>query len=361
MYVGRVDDGELHAGWVVSGAVLVTGASGFIGRALVTSLAQSGRAVRAATRHPEALVSRPGVEVVATGDLTGPIAWEQLLGGVDAVVHLAAIAHVGPGVAAELYDRVNHRATADLAAACVRAGVQRFVFMSSVRAQTGPASASIVRECDAPVPTESYGRSKLLAEAAVRAQPLAWTILRPTLVYGPGVKGNVASLTRLARLPVPLPFAGFIDAKRSLLGLDNLVSAVRYALDNADRTSNEIYLVADTDPVSLAQIVTALREGSGHSSRLFNLPPSYVAQLLRVLGRRDLWERLGGPLVVDTGKLVAAGWRPVHDTEAGLRRLAENAGLVATIQSYPRSASAADTRRMKLCAGILRPWTTRPI
>jgi nucleoside-diphosphate-sugar epimerase len=318
-----MDDDEFRTRPAVTGAVLVTGASGFIGRAVVSALAQSGRAVRAATRHPEEVTPRPGVVAVAVGDLARPIAWEPLLAGVDAVVHLAAIAHVGSGVASELYDRVNHQATDDLAAACVRAGVQRFVFMSSVRAQSGPASASIVRESDRPAPTEPYGRSKLRAETAVQGQPLAWTILRPTLVYGPGVKGNVASLTRLARLPVPLPFAGFTTAKRSLLGLDNLVSAVRYVLDNEDKTARRTFLVADGTPVNLAQIITALREGAGDPPRLFELPPSYLAKILRLLGRADLWDRLGGSLVVDTGELAAAGWRPMHDTEDGLRRLAK--------------------------------------
>jgi nucleoside-diphosphate-sugar epimerase len=303
--------------------VLVTGASGFIGRALVASLAESGRPVRAATRHPEELPSRPGVEVVTIGDLAQPIAWEPLLAGIDAVVHLAAIAHVGPGVAPELYDAVNHRATADLAAACVRSGVDRFVFMSSVRAQVGPASSSIVRESDAPRPTEAYGRSKLQAEAVVRAQPLDWTILRPILVYGPGVKGNVASLRRLARLPVPLPFAGFTKAKRSLLGLDNLLSVVRFSLEIAPKLTRETFLVADPEPASLAEIVAALREGSGHKPNLFNIPVSLFESALRIAGRSDLWERLGGSLVVDTSKLTSAGWRPLHDTDAGLRRLAQ--------------------------------------
>ena len=128
--------------------------------------------------------------------------------GIDAVVHLAGIAHAGPGVAEERYDRVNHRATAALAVAAHDAGVSRFVFVSSIRAQTGPAAERVVSERDTPRPTDAYGRSKLAAERAVAASGVPFTILRPVLVYGPGVKGNLRALMRLAALPIPLPFGG---------------------------------------------------------------------------------------------------------------------------------------------------------
>ena len=178
----------------MSGRVLVTGASGFVGRALVDALVGAGRSVRAATRERREGIFTPGVELAATGDYRRPVDWAPLLDGVDAVVHLAGIAHIGPAISEVDYDRVLHAATADLANACGKAGVHRLVFMSSVRAQSGPAADTVLTEADEPHPTEAYGRAKLRAEAAVRASGAAWTILRPTMVYGDAAKGNLARL-----------------------------------------------------------------------------------------------------------------------------------------------------------------------
>jgi UDP-glucose 4-epimerase len=264
------------------------------------------------------------VEAVAVGDLAEPVDWAPLVAGTSAVVHLAAIAHIGSGIPAAVYDRVNHKAAADLAAACVRAGVCRFVLISSVRAQCGPASVPVVREDDAPEPTEPYGRAKLMAEEALRATPLDWTILRPALVYGPGVKGNFASLERLARLPLPLPLGGF-TGRRSLLGLDNLIGAIRFVLE-APQTLRQTYLVADPGPLSLPEMLAALREGAGRSPGLFTVPPSWFKAALRAIGRGDVLERLDGSLILDVRKLVDAGWRPAHDARAGLRQLGHGDG-----------------------------------
>ena len=178
--------------------ILVTGASGFVGRALVAELADAGHSVRAAMRQPADIFPR-SVEVIAVSDLTRPVEWRPLLRDIDTVVHLAGIAHAGPEIAEEAYDRVNRLATAELAGAAKIMGIKHLVFMSSVRAQTGPASDTILRETDAPRPTDFYGRSKLAAEDAVRAAGVPFTILRPVLIYGPNVKGNFARLMALAR------------------------------------------------------------------------------------------------------------------------------------------------------------------
>lgn len=307
----------------MSERVLVTGASGFVGRALVATLLHEGRPVRAATRDPASCALPADAEIAALPDLREAADWAPLLDGVGAVVHLAGIAHVGPGVDAAVYDRVNHVATAELAAACAGASVRRLVFVSSVRAQSGAAVAHVLKESDAPRPSEAYGRSKLMAEEAVRSSAVSWTILRPVMVYGPGVKGNLARLERLAATPWPLPFASF-TGRRSLVGLDNLVAAISLALD-AKRMSGELFLVADPEPATLAEMLTALRRGAGRAPRLFALPPTLFEAALKLVGRGDVWERLGGELVVDPGKLIAAGWRPDPDTKAGLARLARAA------------------------------------
>src|SRR6266700_4029892 len=140
--------------------ILVTGASGFVGRALVEDLAAQGHRVRAAMRQPA---------------------------DINAVVHLAGIAHITSGIAEDLYDRVNRAATAALAAAAARDRIERLVFVSSIRAQSGPACDHPLTEADTPHPVDAYGRSKLAAEDAIRVAQLPFTILRPALIYGPGV------------------------------------------------------------------------------------------------------------------------------------------------------------------------------
>ena len=304
----------------MSGRVLVTGASGFVGHALVRTLVSAGIPVRAATRTPSATAFPGGVEVVAVPDHMQPFDWAPVLDGVEGVVHLAGIAHIGPGTDPAVYDRVIHAATAELVAACSRAGIKRFVFMSSVRAQSGACADGVLTETDPPHPTEVYGRAKLAAEAAVKAADIAWTVLRPVMVYGPGAKGNIARLQRLAETPWPLPLASF-TAHRSLVSLDNLTRAVVFAL-RAGVTERQTYLVGDPKPVTVAEIVAALREGLGRPPRLFAVPLPLFELPLKLLGLGDMWERLAGSLVVDPGKLIAAGWRPDADTLGALARMA---------------------------------------
>jgi UDP-glucose 4-epimerase len=299
----------------MTGRVLVTGASGFIGRALVTELAAAGRPVRAAMRQPADVFARE-VEVVAVSDLTRPVEWRALLKGIETVVHLAGIAHAGPEIAETAYDRVNRLATAELAVAARAMGIRRLVFISSIRAQAGPVATHVLDESDPPQPTDAYGRSKLAAEDAVRAANVPFTILRPVLIYGPGVKGNLARLLRLAKSPWPLPFGQFKN-RRSLLARQNLTAAIRLALET-DATAGETYAVADPAPLTLAEIVTALRAGDSRPPRLLPIPVTPIGAALKAMGRGETWERLGGELVVDPGKLLRAGWRPLVETRHGL-------------------------------------------
>jgi UDP-glucose 4-epimerase len=294
--------------------ILVTGASGFIGRAVVPALVAAGYGVRAAARGVP-IFDAP-VEAARHGDL-GVADWPVLLDGIDFVVHLAGIAHTGPGVPAAEYDRVNHQATAALAEAARKIGVRRVVFVSTVRAQTGPRADHVLTEDDAPQPTDPYGHSKLAAEAALARSGVAFTVLRPVLVYGPGVKGNLRTLARLAALPVPLPFGAFTN-RRSLLSVDNLVAAIVFVLGHSKESVGETYLVADLQPVSLAQIVKALRAGMGRPPGLLDVPPALIRLGLAVLGRSRHWDQLGGRLVVNPGKLAIAGWRPETETATGL-------------------------------------------
>jgi UDP-glucose 4-epimerase len=303
--------------------VLVTGASGFVGRPLVAALAADGMDVVAGTRRGDAALFPAGVKVVTLPDFDAPIDWRAFLEGADAIVHLAGIAHIGPGVPEATYDRVNRAATAELSAAAAAAKVRRFIFVSSLRAQTGPAGDRTLTERDEPQPTGAYGRSKLAAEEAVRASGLPFTILRPALVHGPHVKGNLASLIKLATLPVPLPFGAFQN-RRSLVALDNLIAAIRFALKEP-AAIGETFIVTDPQPISFAEIVTVLRAAMGRGPGLFPVPPALFSTALKLIGKHDMWDRLGGSLVADPAKLMSAGWKPVIDTKAGLTQMAQAA------------------------------------
>jgi nucleoside-diphosphate-sugar epimerase len=296
--------------------VLVTGASGFIGRPLTQALAGAGREVRAAVRDRRRRIFPAGVEVALLPDLAGAVDWAPLVAGMDAVVHLAGIAHVGSDIPDAMYDRVNQLATTTLAGTAAMAGVRRLVFMSSTRAQAGAASAESLKEVAIAQPTDAYGRSKLAAEAAVRASGVPFTILRPALVYGPNPKGNVASLMRIAALPIPLPF-GALANRRSLLAIDNLISAVQFALEDS-RAENQTFLVADPDALSVAELVALLRTAAGRSPWLIPVRPNLLAAMLRLAAKGDMVEGLTGTLIAEPKKLLAAGWQPVTDTGSAI-------------------------------------------
>jgi nucleoside-diphosphate-sugar epimerase len=310
----------------------VTGASGFIGRTLVSELANAGHSVRAAMRQPADIFPQ-SVEVIAVSDLTRPVEWRPLLKDIETVVHLAGIAHTGREIAEQAYDRVNRLATAELASAAKSIGIGHLVFMSSIRAQSGPVSPKVLCETDVPRPTDAYGRSKLGAEDAVRAADTPFTILRPVLIYGSGVKGNFARLMELARGPWPLPL-GLCRNRRSLLARRNLIDAIHLVLATP-AAKGETYVVADPNPLTLTEIITALRAGEGRRPGLLPVPPALLALASKVLGYSEQWQRLGGMLAADPIKLINAGWKPLVNTRAGLAALAR-----ATTQ--PASASAAD-------------------
>lgn len=313
----------------MKGMVLVTGAGGFIGRNLVHLLAREGWRVRAAARGvPEGLAG-PGIECCALPDLK-TIHWRPLLSGVTHVVHLAGLAHSHENIPEETYMEVNAHSVRRLAEAGRSAGVKRIVLMSSIRAQTGPVADHVICENDTPRPTDAYGRSKLAAERALadvlKDAVTQWTALRPVLVYGPGVKGNMKKLIELARSPWPLPFAN-LDNRRSIVSVANVSAATAHALAEP-RCAGQIFLVADDAPVSVADIVRMLREAMGRPPRLLPIPKWPMGAAVKFAGKQATWSRLTGDLVADTRALRSTGWAPTQSTKDGLAGAA-----IATLNS----------------------------
>jgi len=307
----------------VTRTVLVTGASGFIGAPLVRALARRGFEVRGAARDPASVPAMAGVESVALPDLARPADWSMLLDGVSHVVHAAGIAHAPGALPDELYTRINAESVGELADAA-RGRVERFVLISSVRAQAGLAASHAIRESDKPEPTDPYGRSKLAAEGLVAASGVPFTVLRPAVVYGRGVKGNIASLATLARTAMPLPFAG-LDNRRSLLALENFIEAIALAL-TSKQAQGETFLAADAEPISVADLVAAMREGLGRPPLLVRVPTGAVKRLMASFRKEAEWERLSGSFVIDSAKLQAIGWRPSVTTKAGIAAMMRAGG-----------------------------------
>lgn len=313
--------------------VLVTGSSGFIGSAITVALAQAGHQIRAASRQPPAVAELNGVEWLQMPDLEQPFEWAPYIESVDIVVHLAAIAHRRLDQRAD-YEKVNRDATGRLARACAASGVKRLIFFSSIGAQAGSAADFVVTEQHDPAPVTAYDRSKLAAEEEVKNSGAPFTILRPVLVYGEGAKANISLMSRVARLPVALPF-GALKNKRSLLSIDNLSDAVKFCIERQE-TLNRTFVVSDPEPIELAEMIATLREAAGRSRLLIPFPPSIIKILLLALGKEDLWNRLGRSLVASSAELQALGWSPAIETKAGLRKMMETLIRSSSASRGPR-------------------------
>ncbi len=306
---------------VGSPLIALTGATGFIGRYLVRELIARGYRVRILLRRPSPVPLDCSSAVI--GDLAQLRNMKDAFQDADFVIHTAGVAHAMSGIPADDYRTLNTEATIELARSAQAMGARRFVFLSSVRAQCGPSSAKILTEDDEPRPIDAYGRSKLAAEQGLAQLQLDWVALRLPLTYGIGVKGNFARLAQLADLPYPLPLGG-LTARRSLLSLENLVSAVECVLGYAQPLRGPL-LVADPDPVTLPDLVRTLREARGRGARLVPIPQGMLKLALQAVGRSEEYARLAEPLIVSTAGLRKLGWQPALSTREGLGRYAQAA------------------------------------
>ena len=305
-------------------AVLVTGASGFIGRALCDVLAASGRRVRKAVRMPA-----PGFPgAVAVGDIGIDTDWRAALEGVSGVVHLAARTHVLRGTAPDPlaeYRRINVSGTERLARSAAACGVRRLVFLSSVKVNGERTTGRPCTEGDTPRPEDAYGVSKWEAEQALSriaaGTGLEVVVLRPPLVYGPGVKGNFLRLMNLVARGVPLPL-GAVDNRRSFIYTGNLAGAIVKALD-APQAADKTYLVSDGEDVSTPDLVRALARALGVKPRLLSLPLAALSLGATLAGKRAEFARLTGSLQVDSSRIrQELGWEPRFSLTQGLTETA---------------------------------------
>lgn len=306
--------------------VLVTGANGFLGRSVTNALMEKGFGVRGAVRGTYDGSQVPG-NCVSVGEVNGATDWSHALEGVSSVVHLVARTHVmnehGRGHLQD-YRPVNVEGTRRLAEQAAQACVKRVVFVSSVKVNGEQTHERAFTVTDVPEPEDAYGISKweaeqVLAEVSVRTG-LETVIVRPPLVYGPGVKGNFARLVALAQRRLPLPL-GAIDNCRSLVALPNLVDLLVRCVE-ASEASGQTFFVSDGEDVSTPQLVRLLGEASGRKTALVPVPPALLRMAGRLTGRSEQVERLCGSLQVDISVTKEVlGWQPpmtlrqaLHDT-----------------------------------------------
>jgi nucleoside-diphosphate-sugar epimerase len=309
-----------------AGAILVTGAGGFIGRALVERLAAQGKHVRAVLRQPAALP--PSVEPLVLGTLDAATRWAPQLAGAGAVLHLASRAHA-PVADAQRFIESEAATAAALARAVAAAGIPRLVLLSSIKVMGEATQDLPFRAHQAPAPLDTYGLAKWRIEEAMRAAAgAALCVLRAPLVYGPGVKANFRALIRLVDSGLPLPLAS-IDNRRSLVFLDNLLDLIEIALDHP-AAAGETFLLRDDAEPSTPELVRGIAGALGRTPRLLPCPPALLLFAASLAGRRDAAERLTTSLRVDDlATRQRLGWRP---------RVALADGLAATCRWYRGAA-----------------------
>lgn len=324
----------------MTGSVLVTGGTGFLGRAVLKRLlATEKRPLIAAVRCKEADFPAE-IKVESVGELDSNTDWTACLQGVEVVIHCAARAHVMKDKIDDPlaeYRKVNVQGTLALARQAVQAGVRRFVFISSIKVNgngehTEPTHP--FRADDAPAPDDAYGASKLEAEQGLMALAqdagMEVVIIRPPLVYGPGVKGNFASMVNWVRKNVPLPL-GAVHNQRSLVALENLVDFIALCADrkHSHRAANEVFLISDGEDVSTTELLRKVALAYGVRPRLLPIPVRWIQATANLLGKGAVADRLLGALVVDNSKAQELlGWTPVISMDEQLKKMAQHDSLV---------------------------------
>jgi len=310
-------------------SILLTGASGFVGGALATRLLESGREVRALGR------TRPKIAVeFFEGSIDDQQLSAKALEGVDCVVHLAGRAHQlrdSSPDPLETFRTANCKLSEELAVQAIKAGVRRFVFISSI----GVNGAATLPGCpftedSPPAPHSAYARSKHEAEVALQAligaSAMELVIIRPPLIYGPGAPGNFASLMDWVSKGIPLPL-GAIDNRRSLVGIDNLTDLIIRCIDHPN-ASNQLFLASDSEDLSTTQLLRGVAEAMGRPGFMLPVPASLLRLIANALGKKAMGQSLLDSLQVDISKArELLGWEPPVSVKEGLRRCVRDSSV----------------------------------
>ncbi len=306
--------------------ILLTGASGFVGKAVLKTAQKHGLEIRPVYRSMDSAKGQS--EAVLVSERDGVADWSAALQGVDVVIHAAARTHIMREESLDPlaeYRRVNVDGTLNLARQAAAAGVRRFVFISSIKVNgeaTTPGHPFTAD--DTPAPKDAYGLSKAEAETQLKllAQEMGMevTIIRPPLIYGPGVKGNLASMINWVRQGLPLPLRAVTRNRRSLVGLDNLVNLILVCTDHP-KAANQTFLISDGEDLSTTELLRKVGKALGRSARLLWVPTGAISLIAGLLGKKVISQRLLGSLQVDISKTCTLlNWKPPVSVDEGLRR-----------------------------------------
>jgi len=306
--------------------VLVTGATGFIGRHIIGRLREAGFDVRIASRLRQPFADADDTIALPGADAPDD-AFQVLLRDVTHVVHCAALNNDRRASDAD-YMTINATLTGRLAQAAATGISGRFVYLSSIRAAVGPGFSGIIDEATPAVAQDAYGRSKREGEIRVLAAFAAAgradaTAMRLPPVYGEGMKGNIKALMRLADTALPLP-SGALTGVRSLISADAVANAALHVL-TMPTPLRAVYVASDSLPVAMSEIVIAFRQGFGRPPRLFPISPLPLRLAASLLGKQASWQSLTASQICDASLLVSEGWTPEADTRGRLRELARKA------------------------------------
>jgi len=303
--------------------ILVTGANGFVGKAICEMGKKAGHKMFACQRNNTLNESAETRHITDISDVDGLF---KAMNGCEVVVHLVARTHVIKETSAKKlseYQKINVGGTKAILNAAKKAGVRRVVFMSSVKVHGDVNNNSAFTEQSPLSPSDAYGKTKREAERVLRRlcddSNIEWCILRPPIIYGPGVKGNFQSLIRICDTPLPLPFGSLVKNKRSIIGINNLASAVLSAATHTNAVG-KIFLVRDAEDISTTKLIRLIRSELGRPACLVSIHPWLMNLGLTILGKRNIAIRLLGSLTIDDSLIRSClDWRPEFDIQTSLR------------------------------------------